>query len=273
MFKQILCYSRGGDTLLKQESRRRKRSLVLSEFRLCLLSIKITYKAAYNLRIYYVTLSWLNIIHQNKRPVCIYVIKLYVVLLQPLSCCFQRSQNESTGSFILSQEEVPSKGFFQAQTFHNLRNVSSRPGKHRIDAKLLWTCTAHLTSKIQTDLFTYMAKILCFENYQCQSCETESIYSSGGNQQEGPAPWRVHADTVMLLPNQENIAVRARPAHQLVIVSQNGNKHALCWTHPLGGEGPAYSVTSSPLKSSPESNVLPDVQNEECSIVCRLPLP
>ena len=70
-----------------------------------------------------------NIIDQNKRPV--YVIKLYVVLLQPPAFCFQRSQNESTGSFILSQEEVPSNGFVQVQTFHNLRNVASCPGKHR----------------------------------------------------------------------------------------------------------------------------------------------
>ena len=148
MFKQILCYSRGGGTLLKQESRRRKRSLVLSEFRLCLLSLKITYIAEeYTMSPSH---DWtelnFNIIDKNKRPV--YVIKLYVVLLQPLAFCFQRSQNESTGSFILSKEEVPSNRFFQVQTFHNLRNVSSRPGKHRIDAKLLWTCTAHLKSKI-----------------------------------------------------------------------------------------------------------------------------
>ena len=85
-----------------------------------------------------------NIIYQNKRPV--YVIKLYIVLLQPLAFCFQRSQNESTGSFILSQEEVPSNGFFQVQTFHNLRNVSSRPGKHKIDANLHLTCTSHQKS-------------------------------------------------------------------------------------------------------------------------------
>ena len=86
-----------------------------------------------------------NIIDQNKRPV--YVIKLYVVLLQPPAFCFQRSQNESTGSFILSQEEAPSKGFFQLQTFHNLRNVSSRPGKYKIDANLHLTCTSHQKSR------------------------------------------------------------------------------------------------------------------------------
>ena len=85
-----------------------------------------------------------NIIDQNKRPV--YVIELYVVLLQLLAFCFQRSQNESTGSFILSQEEVPSNGFFQVQTFHNLRNVSSRPGKYKIDANLHLTCTSHQKS-------------------------------------------------------------------------------------------------------------------------------
>lgn len=164
-----------------------------------------------------------NIIDQNKRPV--YVIELYVVLLQLLAFCFQRSQNESTGSFILSQEEAPSKGFFQLQTFHNLRNVSSRPGKYKIDANLHLTCTSHQKSR---RIYLHIWPTSYVENYQCQSYEAESIYLSGGNQEEGPAPWRVHADTVKLLPNQENIAVRARPAHQLFIVSQNGNKHALC---------------------------------------------
>ena len=203
-----------------------------------------------------------NIIDQNKRPV--YVIKLYVVLLQPLAFCFQRSQNESTGSFILSQEEVPSNGLVQVQTFCDLRNVASCPGKHRIDAKLLLSCIVHLKSKINSDLSVW-PKYCVLKTIKANLVKLKAY--NGGNQQEGPAPWRVHADTVMLLPNQENIAVRARPAHQLFIVSQNGNKHALCWTHPLGGEGPAYSVTSSPLKSSPESNVLPDMQNEECLFV------
>ena len=167
-----------------------------------------------------------------------------------------------------ARKKFPATGSFRSKLF-TIFEMSPRALEN---IELMLSCfelaqrTSHQKSR-RIYLLIWPKSWKCFENYQCQSCETESIYSSGGNQQEGPAPWRVHADTVMLLPNQENIAVRARPAHQLVIVSQNGNKHALCWTHPLGGEGPAYSVTSSPLKSSPESNVLPDVQNEECLFV------
>ena len=164
-----------------------------------------------------------NIIDQNKRPV--YAIRLYIVLLQPLAFCFQRSQNESTGSFILSQEEVPSNGFVQVQTFHNLRNVSSRPGKYKIDANLHLTCTSHQKSR---RIYLHIWPTSYVENYQCQSYEAESIYLSGGNQQEGPAPWRVHADTVMLLPNQENIAVRAGPSHQLFILFLQMATNILC---------------------------------------------
>ena len=170
-------------TLLKQESRWRKRSLVLSEFRLCLLSLKITYIQLH--RIWEYTMSPFhdltelnfNIIDQNKRSV--YVIRLYVVLLQPLAFCFQRSQNESTGSFILSQEEVSSKGFFQLQTFCNFRNVSSRPGKYKIDANLHLTCTK------SRRIYLHIWPTSYVENYQCQSYEAESIYLSGGKSTGG----------------------------------------------------------------------------------------